>query len=507
MHILPRWLAILLSVLFLAPIAPATWSIIIVDTRTGEIAIGSATCLTSFDLKLGASVVVVGKGAGAAQSFVDTTGRNRQLIFQQLMMGTAPSQILVLLAQQDPQHQTRQYGIVDVQGRAVGFTGTGAGAWAGHLTGQVGTLVYAIQGNVLTGQPVLLQAEQAVRNTPGDLAEKLMAGMEAARLMGGDGRCSCSTGPTACGSPPPSFTKSAHIGYMVVARIGDVDGTCSAATGCANGSYYLDLNVANQRLQDPDPVLQLRTMFLNWRLQKLLVPDHYLSSVQLEPPDLPADGRTTATARVVLRDWRGVALGRGGALVQVALDPAGTASVQIGSVTDHNDGTYSFPVTAGNTAGSAILRVTVDDGSGPVLLWPPTEVEVLGDALWASRREVSAAAGGAVDFVLNGGAGLAGRTYLLLASNSGTSPGIPLSPSLVLPLNPDPLLFLSLQMAVQGSLPGFFSTLDPTGWRSATLNVPPGLLGPLQSSDLSFAWGTLNPIDFTSNPVDVHVGQ
>ena len=53
-----------------------------------------------------------------------------------------------------------------------------------------------------------------------------MAAMQAARSMGGDGRCSCSpTLPTSCGSPPPSFTKSAHIAYMMVARAGDTEGS------------------------------------------------------------------------------------------------------------------------------------------------------------------------------------------------------------------------------------------------------------------------------------------
>ena len=143
-----RILAGLFFLLLLAPAARATWSILLVDQRTGEVAIGSATCLTGYDLRQLASVVVVGRGAAAAQSYVDTTGRNRVLIRDQLVLGTPPAQILALLAAQDPQHQTRQYGIVDAQGRSLGFTGTGAGAWAGHLTGRFGTVSYAIQGKI-----------------------------------------------------------------------------------------------------------------------------------------------------------------------------------------------------------------------------------------------------------------------------------------------------------------------------------------------------------------------
>ena len=69
----------------------------------------------------------------------------------------------------------------------------------------IGDIVYAVQGNVLTGPAVITAAEQAIRTTPGDLAEKLMAAMEASRFFGGDGRCSCNgNSPTQCGAPPAS---------------------------------------------------------------------------------------------------------------------------------------------------------------------------------------------------------------------------------------------------------------------------------------------------------------
>ena len=59
------------------------------------------------------------------------------------------------------------------------------------MIGHQGSLKYAIQGNVLTGALVIHQAEQALRTTQGDLSQRLMAAMHAARLAGGDGRCSC----------------------------------------------------------------------------------------------------------------------------------------------------------------------------------------------------------------------------------------------------------------------------------------------------------------------------
>ena len=243
---------------------PATWSIIIIDTRTGEIAVGSATCIVGADLRSMTAVLVVGKGGACAQSYVDTTGNNRILIFNGFKRGMSPSAILAALATADPGHQTRQYGIVDTRGRAVAFSGTGAGLWKGHVTGTIGTLAYAIQGNVITGKPVVDEAEKAVRNTPGDLATKLMAGMEAARRMGGDGRCSCNRGPTACGSPPKSFTKSAHIAFMVVARLGDTNGPACGSAGCARGNYYMAHDVRGHATA-PDPVITLWDKYFQWR--------------------------------------------------------------------------------------------------------------------------------------------------------------------------------------------------------------------------------------------------
>lgn len=218
----------LFSAIITGPRAEATWSIIIVDTRTGEIAVGSATCLTNFDLQAGTPVLLTGIGAATAQSFVDSSHQNRTFIRNGLLDGVDPEQIIADLAGFDTGHQTRQYGIVDAAGRAATFSGTSANAWAGGVTGQIGDLVYAVQGNILTGEPVVTAAVDAIIDTPGDLAEKLMAAMEAARLMGGDGRCSCPGNPTGCGSPPPQFDKSAHIAYMLIARAGDTDG-CNGA--------------------------------------------------------------------------------------------------------------------------------------------------------------------------------------------------------------------------------------------------------------------------------------
>ena len=359
-----------LALAVLCPTASATWSILIVDTATGEIAIGIATCLVGFDLRPSTVVVVPGVGVAAAQSFVGPLSL-RELIRAQLIAGTPPSQILTMLSGTDPGHQSRQYGIAAVAGGTVTFTGTGAGAFASGVTGQVGSLVYTVQGNVLTGMPVIAMAEQAILSTPGDVGQKLMAAMEAARSMGGDGRCSCSQfNPTACGAPPPNFTKAAHIGLVIVSRPGDLDAPCTGQLGCGAGNYYLDLNVANQPAGAPDPVFQLQNMYNAWRAQQAGRPDHFQSTVALSGTQLPGNG-ATVSGTVVLRDLTGTQLTSSPA-VTVSLDPSSTATdVQIGPVTPLGNGTYSFVVTAGIVPGQVVLNVVADDGLGnPVRISP-----------------------------------------------------------------------------------------------------------------------------------------
>jgi hypothetical protein len=231
-------------------VAQATWSIILVDTRTREVGIASATCLTGFDLRAGSPVVVTGVGAAAAQSFVESTNMTRTYIRDRLLEGVDPAAIMSGLPSVDGNHQRRQYGVVDAAGRSEVFTGSFAGAWAGGVNGQFaytyldrsGTIAYAIQGNVLTGPSVVNAALEAAERTAGDLPARLMAAMEAARVQGGDGRCSCDPeSPTACGAPPATFTTSAQIGYVIVARLGDVD-QC--------GGVYPGSNVAQVAVGD-----------------------------------------------------------------------------------------------------------------------------------------------------------------------------------------------------------------------------------------------------------------
>ncbi len=394
-----------LSLLLFALPARATWSIVIVDVATGEVAIGIATCLTGFDLRPTTVVVVPGFGVAAAQSFVGPLNL-RELIRDEILAGTPASQIIAQLAAADPSHQSRQYGVAAVVGGTATFTGTGAGGFAGGLTGQSGNLIYAIQGNVITGLPVVTQAEQAIINTPGTMGDKLMAAMQAARAMGGDGRCSCLTGgPTSCGSPPANFTKSSHIGLMILSRPSDIDALCSPALGCGAGDYWMDLNVRNQQANDPDPVVQLQTMYNTWKAQQVGRPDHFQSSVTLSGTTIRANGVDEVTGTVWLRDAQGNPLGNT-LPVTVGLSVRSTVSnVEFGPVVPLANGSYEFTMRGDLAVGEAILDVAVDDGLGRVGIAPQPVVDVLDAFGSCGVGAISDGQGGVIDALEIGGSG------------------------------------------------------------------------------------------------------
>ncbi len=386
-HLVSRTAAGLLLLLVGAPVVPAsaTWSIAAADRDSREVAVGTITCLNNFDLLALVTVVAVEKGAGAVQSAGDFDGVRRPVIFEELLDGTPPEEILEILSG-IAGHDNRQYGIADTQHRAVSFSGPSNGAWAGGRTFVIGSTIYAIQGNVLAGQCVIDAIEfaiEAVRTAGGDIPEQLMAGMEAAAEAGGDGRCSCdASDPEMCGCPVETFDKSGHIGGMVVARVGDTDDDDCDVDGCADGDYFMRLNVAFQPNEAPDPAVQLREQFDGWRAKHVGRPDAVHSAVAYDPPFVAPNGVSTMTLTVYLRDWNDAAATAGIDALTVQHAPGSAGLATIGPVTDNGDGSFDVELTAGNAAGVDRFTIVADDGLRPVTLTPEPQLihYELGDA-------------------------------------------------------------------------------------------------------------------------------
>jgi len=479
-----KLLALLLVVFSLAAPAGATWSIVVVNTQTGEVGVASATCLSGFALEKFVPVIVVGKGGGAAQSYVDFGAINRLRMWNELHTGSTPAEILTDLLDNGTNPHSRQYGIAAMTGPSASWSGPGCWAAVGNVTGQVGDFFYAIQGNVLTGDEPVLAAELAFVTTEGDMGQRMMAAMEGARSMGGDGRCSCAEyDPTGCGAPPAQFDKTAHCGFVYVARIGDTDGGCDGLLGCASGDYYLQIDFSGVAA-DPDPVFVLQDMYNTWRADLVGRPDHLRSTVTAPSQAMPADGTTQTTVTVSLVDVDGIPLTAGGALVSVALEETELATV--GAVTDHGNGTYSFPVTAGISPGTARFAITADDGVATATLYPYFELDVDPvTPLHCARDSVYLMDDTRVTLTMNVPEG-AGRRYLILASASGIDPGIMIG-ELLLPLNPDEVLWRSIRNANNFRFLNTMGRLDGAGRAEATFTAPPGLLSNLLGLRLDWA--------------------
>ncbi|MHC5210006.1 MAG: DUF1028 domain-containing protein [Planctomycetota bacterium] len=495
-----RPLASILAFVLLCSPVTATWSIVLVDTSTGEVAIGTATCLPNLDLQKFVPVIVVGKGAAAAQSAVDSSGANRKKIFAALKAGTPPAEIIVLVKQGDFQKGSRQYGIVDLSPAAAAFTGQGVGLAKLHVTGSVGTVHYSIQGNVLAGQEVILAAQSAVAGAAGSLADRLMAGMLAAHLMGGDGRCSCSaTDPDGCDVPPPGFEKSAHIAFAAVARPGDIDGTCSGAFGCANGTYWMKLNVPNQSPADVDPTIQLLALYDEFRAAMAGHPDGLLSEAVLDDPEVLGDGKSLRHLDVLLRDLEGVPIAHGGASFEVEHAEGSAGLSSLAGVRDLGDGRYRLALRAGSGEGTDRLAIRVDDGSVRATLAPFIELSHR-SALLADSASLSVSSDGPLLLDLLGPGDAASRPFAVFFSASGSDPGHVLAGVLV-PLNFDRIVHVSPKFAALGVVSGSPGQLDALSRASVAVGPGGGVLAPMVGWTLWSAWVTMHPTDFASNAV------
>lgn len=154
-----------------------TYSIIAYDSTTGQF--GAAVQSHWFKV---ADVIWVepGVGAVATQSLVDFA--YGPLGLEMLRYGRNASDALAGLLRSDSGRELRQVAIVDKRGRVATHTGNKCIAAAGHKSGPG----YSVQANLMRNATVWDAMERAWLNTRGDMAERLMAALEAAEREGGD---------------------------------------------------------------------------------------------------------------------------------------------------------------------------------------------------------------------------------------------------------------------------------------------------------------------------------
>lgn len=169
-----------------------TFSIAAVDTLTGEVGSAGASCLNLFQAGIAdpgfLAQQLPGVGSINTQSFY--LAGNQVNAMARMQAGDTPNEIMAWLAANDVQGNPaqRQYGVAMLQGggsAAAGYTGVNCLSYAGHITGPN----YAIQGNILLGPEILEAMEANFLSTEGTLADKLMAALQGANVVGADTRC------------------------------------------------------------------------------------------------------------------------------------------------------------------------------------------------------------------------------------------------------------------------------------------------------------------------------
>jgi uncharacterized Ntn-hydrolase superfamily protein len=155
-----------------------TYSIVARDRATGDL--GVAVQSHWFSVGAIVSWAEAGVGAIATQSFVDAGYGMRGL--ELMRTGVPAPEALDRLVAADDQREVRQVAMIDTQGRVGTFTGKQAIAAAGHRTGNQ----YSVQANMMESEKVWPAMAAAFETSEGDLADRMLAALEAAQAAGGD---------------------------------------------------------------------------------------------------------------------------------------------------------------------------------------------------------------------------------------------------------------------------------------------------------------------------------
>ena len=171
----------LLLVALAAAVPPrpvATFSIVARDPATGQMGVA----VQSHWFSVGGTVTwaEAGVGAVATQSFVEPSYGPLGLALMKTGR-TAPEALAALLAG-DSGRDVRQVGMVDAKGNVATHTGSLDIPAAGGQTGKQ----YAVQANLMEKPTVWPAMARAYEAGTGDLADRLLAALDAAEAEGGD---------------------------------------------------------------------------------------------------------------------------------------------------------------------------------------------------------------------------------------------------------------------------------------------------------------------------------
>jgi uncharacterized Ntn-hydrolase superfamily protein len=225
-----------LSILFLTVLhfqSFATWSIIVVDPKTGEIGIAGASCTVSV---YGIGLIVPGKGAIVVQAASNPLARMEGL--KMIRNGASPAAILERIRHPDFDPEEQQYAVLclDDVAHPATYTGEKATENKGTLTGPG----ISVQGNMLTrpeSLKAIFDAAVKAREEGLPIQDVLMLALEAGAESGGDKRCG---------------ERKASSAFVTVSKPGDVK------------AYWLNLVIYGKDNRT-HAVAALRQKFDKWK--------------------------------------------------------------------------------------------------------------------------------------------------------------------------------------------------------------------------------------------------
>ncbi|HEX9407807.1 MAG TPA: DUF1028 domain-containing protein [Thermoanaerobaculia bacterium] len=175
-----------------------TFSVVARDPQTGDLGVA----VQSHWFAVGQIVpwAEAGVGAIATQSFVDPS--YGKLGLDLLRTGKSGPEALRGLLAADAACEVRQVAMIDANGNVATFTGARDIQAAGGIAGAGGSATYvqcgsaggsittghdfAVQANLMSNDRVWPAMDKAYREAKGDLADRLLAALDAAQSVGGD---------------------------------------------------------------------------------------------------------------------------------------------------------------------------------------------------------------------------------------------------------------------------------------------------------------------------------
>ena len=252
-----------------------TFSIVARDARTGYL--GVAVQSHWFSVGTTVTWAEAGVGAVATQSFVEPAYGLRGLSL--MKSGLAAPDALKALLDVDPARDVRQVAFIDTAGRVNAHTGAKCIQCAGQHVGDG----YSVQANMMLNDDVVPAMAKAYESASGELADRLMAALEAGQAAGGD-------------------IRGRQSAAMLIVK------------GQSTGRPWAD-RVLELRVEDsPEPIVELRRLLTVHRAYE----EMNLGDLAVEKNDMPGALMHYSAAAAILPDsleiiyWQAVTLATNG---------------------------------------------------------------------------------------------------------------------------------------------------------------------------------------------------